>query len=139
MRRQTQQLRRRKLPNNYDIKNINSHFTKGTKTTKPMTGLINHVNKCIFFLHKTLPKRRLLFESMCLVSQNKDSRAKTLWRNIIQACSNGHIYLSSMQTNATTSHPAKISRLVLQLSSLWTQKQHALFLPITRPTMMFHA
>ena len=44
MRRQTQQLRRRKLPNNYDIKNINSHFTKATKTTKPMTGLINHVN-----------------------------------------------------------------------------------------------
>ena len=45
MRRQTQQLWRRKLPNNYDIKNINSHFTKRTKTTKPMTGHINHVNK----------------------------------------------------------------------------------------------
>ena len=44
MRRQTQQLRRQKLPNNYDSKNINSHFTKDTKTIKPMTGLINHVN-----------------------------------------------------------------------------------------------
>ena len=47
MRRQTQQLRRRKLPNNYDIKNINSHFTKGTKTTKPMTGHLNHVNTVV--------------------------------------------------------------------------------------------
>ena len=41
MRRQTQQLKRRKPPNNYDIKNFNGYFTK------PTTEHINHVNKCL--------------------------------------------------------------------------------------------
>ena len=64
MRRQTQQLRRRKLPNNYDIKNINSHFTKGTKTIKPMTGLINHVNteNRLFYANTSTSKKRYFNE-----------------------------------------------------------------------------